>query len=679
MVVYAKSVENRPDHSVPEEIPQIDGYEIRSLIGSGGQGKVYEAYQESTSRSVALKVLFGGSFPSEEHRRRFAAELVHASILSHRGIAAVYDAGRSNGYDFIAYELVQGIDLESHPVLYEAAHTEIVRMMIKVCEGVGYLHRNGIIHRDLKPAHIIIDENNEPKIIDLGSSLNVTSDVRITQTGDFVGTIAFAAPEQLLPSPDRPVDTRCDIYALGLIMYQLLTDQYAYDCPQGDKSAVFSAVVMRDPVPLRKHTKVPRDLETIVLKCLQKDPERRYETVVELLSDLRRFLRSEPISARRDSLLYRTKMLVKRRWPILTVIAISFAVVTASWIRAEMFAKRFALERDTHKTRLAMAQYGHQDQRELLREYHAKSVELDRLLAVEEDIAARSRFNLPVDVSGRQVLGPVAKSLLPWPYMGPYSSDQLEGLDRVADEIQAHRFVFPGRSNFWAMAESLPEDGYPAVVSFPLILSAQDSMKRGDYPDALRRLRAARSLTLDMASSQSVAVVGGAAVIRSEILNVIRDELQHRLPPAEAVRLFRDFIDSEPPFPAFRYAIETYRLGLVQHLQWATYGGGDQPAYVNVGELNRTFRQHDKVWEDVALEDARALVDQFFDTLSRLLRDPPSDVVAQHNQLFRSISDHRAGVALRNFFPMLRGPVEAALNYRLHMASIEEQLNAVSY
>ncbi|MGH7178928.1 MAG: WD40 repeat domain-containing serine/threonine-protein kinase [Tepidisphaeraceae bacterium] len=292
----------------------VEGYELLEPLGQGTQGAVYKAVQKSTRRTVAIKFLLGGHFATERRLGRFDREVELAAGLRHPNIVTVFHSGVSKeGRHFFAMEFVEGAPLGEF--LDQASRTvrDTLLLFNKICSAVEYAHQRGIIHRDLKPANILIDAAGEPRIVDFGlAKLAGTEQLAaMTQTGEFAGTFAYASPEQTLAKPEF-IDTRSDVYSLGVILYEMLTGALPY--PSGgalpDVLRAIAQSAPRSPSAIRPE--IDGEVETIVLKALAKEPSRRYQSAGQLARDVERYLAGEPIDAKRDSAFYMLSKTIRR-------------------------------------------------------------------------------------------------------------------------------------------------------------------------------------------------------------------------------------------------------------------------------------------------------------------------------------------------------------------------------
>ncbi len=328
----------------------IGRYRIIRLIGEGGMGVVYEAEQDEPRRAVALKVLkLGLSTP--ERLRRFRQESQALARLQHPGIAQIFESGSADtGFGpqpYLAMEFIHGLPLG---VYAEARHLntrQTLELMIKVCDAVQHAHQRGLIHRDLKPANILIDENGQPKILDFGVA-RLTEDGTALQTevGELVGTLAYMSPEQVQGDP-LEVDTRSDIYALGVVLYELLSGRLPYDVNRHRLPEAVLTIQQSEPAPLSTMSGEYRgDIETIVAKALEKDRTRRYRSAADLAADIQRSLDDHPIAARPPSAAYQLQKFARRHRGLVAGAAVIFAVLLIGVTISTWQAIRANRERD---------------------------------------------------------------------------------------------------------------------------------------------------------------------------------------------------------------------------------------------------------------------------------------------------------------------------------------------
>lgn len=290
--------------------PAAPGYEIVEELGRGGMGVVYRARQLALKRDVALKMILSGAHAGPGDLRRFANEAEAIARLDHPNIVQVYEVGQAEGRPFIALEYLEGGSLSNRLAGKPQPPRAAAEMICLLAEAIEFAHQRGVVHRDLKPANVMFDRHGAMKITDFGLAKRLEGESAGTRTGDVMGTPSYMAPEQA-SGATRQIGPPCDIYSLGVMLYEMLTGRPPFHGQ--DSVDTLLAVISEEPVPPRRLTAhVPRDLETICLKCLEKSPARRFASAGELAADLRRFLNHEPIVARPPGALERGIKWVRR-------------------------------------------------------------------------------------------------------------------------------------------------------------------------------------------------------------------------------------------------------------------------------------------------------------------------------------------------------------------------------
>ncbi|MGD2110326.1 MAG: tetratricopeptide repeat protein [Phycisphaerae bacterium] len=316
-------------NAIPESIGR---YTIRRVIASGGMGTVYEAEQVNPRRAVAVKVMKQG-VTSRSALRRFEFESQLLAHLRHPAVAQVYEAGiHQEGDQVVPYFAMEYIPnartLTDFAREKKLKTRDKISLFIKVCEAVHHGHQKGVIHRDLKPGNILVDTNGQPKVIDFGVARATDSDLAVstlhTDVGQLIGTLQYMSPEQCKADPNE-IDTRSDVYALGVVLYELLTGQLPYRIAGVPIYEATRMIRENQPATPSSHDRALRgDLETIVIKALEKERERRYQSASALTADLRRYLNSEPISARPPSVTYQVRVFARRNKGLVAGMALAF-------------------------------------------------------------------------------------------------------------------------------------------------------------------------------------------------------------------------------------------------------------------------------------------------------------------------------------------------------------------
>lgn len=305
-----------PAAQLPE---QIGRYKIRRVLGIGGMGVVYEAEQDRPRRTVALKLMRAGAI-APSLLRRFEQEAEMLARLQHPGIAQIYDAGAvatdSGRQPFFAMELIRGVPLDQYAEANALDAAARLELFAKVCDAVAHAHQRGVIHRDLKPGNILVDEDGQPKILDFGIARATDSDVQATtmhtDAGQLIGTLQYMSPEQVAGDSSQ-IDTRSDVYSLGIVLFQLLGSKLPYDVLNRSLPEALDVIRSAEPTHISSiNTAYRGDVETIVQKSLEKDPTRRYSSASEFAADIRRHLADQPIIARPPSAMYQLRKFARR-------------------------------------------------------------------------------------------------------------------------------------------------------------------------------------------------------------------------------------------------------------------------------------------------------------------------------------------------------------------------------
>jgi TolB-like protein/tRNA A-37 threonylcarbamoyl transferase component Bud32/Tfp pilus assembly protein PilF len=314
-----------------ELLGELGDYQLLEEVGRGGQAVVFRARQKSLNRTVALKVISLGQWASKAHLKRFRLEAEAAARLEHPGIVPIHEVGERDGSCYFSMKFIEGGQVDEVVRRAPMSTRQAAELIAKVARTVHYAHEHGILHRDIKPGNILLDQKGEPHLTDFGLARLVESESSVTQTLDVLGTPSYMAPEQAVGS-NAAVSSVTDVYGLGAVLYQLLTGQPPF--AGGTTYETIRLLLETEPrQPRLLNPKIDRDLSTICLKCLEKDPKRRYSSALALAEDLERWLKHEPIQARHTGIVARGRKWVRRK-PTSALLAACLVALAAAagWI-----------------------------------------------------------------------------------------------------------------------------------------------------------------------------------------------------------------------------------------------------------------------------------------------------------------------------------------------------------
>ncbi len=352
--------------SEPTHIRYFGDYEIIRELARGGMGVVFEARQMSLNRKVALKMILAGQLAHETDVKRFYTEAEAAANLDHPGIVPIFEVGQHDDQHYFSMGFVEGQSLAQRLTEGPLPPREAAALMAAVAEAIDYAHQCGVIHRDLKPGNILLDQKGNPRVTDFGLAKKIERDSGLTGSGQIMGTPSYMPPEQA-EGQRGAVGPAADVYALGATLYALITGRPPFQAATAMDTVL--QVLSDEPVPPRRlNGSIPGDLETICLKCLEKEPGRRYASAAALAADLRRFLAGEPIAARPITRLERVAKWARRKPTLAAAYTLALLAVllgglggTAVWQWREAEWQRERFERFDYGRTIQVA---HQEWRE---------------------------------------------------------------------------------------------------------------------------------------------------------------------------------------------------------------------------------------------------------------------------------------------------------------------------
>src|SRR5512132_1505136 len=419
---------------------ELGDYELLDEVGRGGQGVVFRARQRSLNRIVALKVIGLGQWATKAHLKRFRLEAEAAASLDHPCIVPIYEVGERDGQCYFSMKFVEGGQLDEVVKDAPMSIRQAVELIAKVARTVDYAHEHGILHRDIKPGNILLDAKGEPHLTDFGLARLVESESTVTRTLEVLGTPSYMAPEQAAGNNTKVTGTT-DVYGLGAVLYQLLTGHPPF--AGGTTYETIKLLLETEPrLPRLWNPKVDRDLSTICLKCLEKDPQRRYSSALALAEDLERWLRHEPIRALRTGFFTRGKKWLQRN----PAAAVAGASLTGLVVAVSVIIWKSDLIRPPPTTGIAVLPFENLS-RDPDNAYFADGIQEEILtrLASIADLKVISRTSTQRYQSKPRNLGQIAKQL--------GVANILEGsVQKAADQVRVNVQLINAQtdSHLWA-------------------------------------------------------------------------------------------------------------------------------------------------------------------------------------------------------------------------------------
>jgi WD40 repeat protein/tRNA A-37 threonylcarbamoyl transferase component Bud32 len=450
-------------------IGRFGDYELLRRIAHGGMGVVYKARHQKLQRIVALKMILAGQLASAEEVQRFYLEAKAAAQLDHPGIVPIFDVGEHEGQHYYSMGFVEGGSLAQRVQEKPLPPREAAQLVGQVAEAVAYAHQHGIIHRDLKPSNILLDTDGHPRVTDFGLAKNVQVESQLTHTGQVLGTPSYMPPEQAA-GKGTEVGVAADVYALGAVLYCLLTGRPPFQAAHSWQ--VLKQVMEQEPVPPSQlNNAVNRDLGTVCLKCLQKDPRRRYAGARDLAEDLRRFLQGEPIQARPVSRAERLWRWCRRNPRVAALIGL----VAVSLLAGTVVAGCFAVQaRRGEERAVANARRAEEEKRRSDRRWYVAEINLARQAWKEGHLAtARKRLEIlePPSPDAPDPRG------FEWYYLQRLCRLELRTLSGPAVPLWSVAFSPDGRQ----LAAAGGDFGKPGVVTVWDAITGEELLRLGGH------------------------------------------------------------------------------------------------------------------------------------------------------------------------------------------------------
>ena len=396
-------------------LPKIDGYEMQRAIGRGGMGVVFKAIQSNTRRQVALKVLLEGPFATSQSRKRFEREISLSAQLRHPNIIPIYDSGTFDGRMYYAMEYVRGMPLDEWAATTHPTVRQKLTLFIKVCEAMRHAHQRGVIHRDMKPSNILVQSDGKPNLLDFGLAKQGTfGDMTTSLTAQIIGTPAYMSPEQAAGDPSG-IDVRTDVYSLGVVLYELLTNQMPYDTKSSMGQLLNHIARTEADQSHLQNAGLDSEVCAIVMKALEKSKDERYQSVDALMADIQHYLNDEPISVRTSSGVYLITKALRKHRRLALVFLLGLLPLGIAAYGVHMFSSAWQQTQDRleqHEKRIEEKEQALQQEREAqqqrLLELEKQKQLAEQQLAIYERAVGPAGANFVKQITSGNITGAVS-------------------------------------------------------------------------------------------------------------------------------------------------------------------------------------------------------------------------------------------------------------------------------
>lgn len=686
-------------------LPAIGRFKVLEELGSGSQGVIYKAEQLGTKRIVALKIIREGAFASAVERRRFENEIQLASQLKHPNIVAIFECGQDHGRDYFAMEYVEGVPLDAYLSSRTLAVDETIRLLLQVCDGVNYAHQHGVIHRDLKPTNVIVDYQGRAHILDFGLAKRIMEETpvpeaRMTQVGTFAGTWHYASPEQVRRDAGL-LDVRSDVYALGVILYEALTDTYPY--PIDGESRTTIAKHILETIPLRPSTiraDIEDDLDTIVLRALQKDPPRRYQSAAAFGEDLRRYLAGEAIEAKRDSRWYLLRMTLRRyRWQAAAAV-VAAAVLTSFAVTVTFLYAEATAARATTEVRSQLVRGSQQYIVEKLDDLHRLSNAVRQVRETNPGHPAVQRLQKPLQPAPAKLLNDAVADMpdeidkamrrVDTPAYADgeaWLTARHRQLDGIEAATRSYRFDYgimvKAVRPDWIISESPVNVGESEQLCKAFVARALQQFHTREDTLAIGSLSVARSIALDLGDGRTGYHKEASTISRMRTYEALLLILEATATQGARAEGYITWAASDPPLSSYREAIIAERLKLSQLFEGALRAGKlGGPQYLDLDALDARLPGFThSIWKspdgnglsslDVTLDDVTEFIERFTHEAESWAELPIRDIAPRIAALRSNLATRNATRALTPLLPnlipglIMRVRVEAMRNATL--------------